>query len=92
MVQDLDAALRRLSGAPPHPGLEMIEGTVLGRLHERSESVSLQGLGVGATAALAALMLGIATGSPQASATPNTLSPFGPSSPLAPSTLLTASR
>lgn len=92
MVQDLDAALRLLSVAPTHPGLEMIERTVLGRLREGSESVSFQGLSVGATAAIAALMLGIATGSPQASATPNTLSPFGPSSPLAPSTLLTASR
>lgn len=92
MVQDLDAALRRLSVAPPHPGLEMIEGTVLGRLHERNESVSFQGFGVGATVAIAALMLGIATGSPQASATQGTLSPFGPSSPLAPSTLLAASR
>lgn len=92
MVQDLDAALRRLSAAPPHPGLDMIETRVLGRLHERAETMSFQGFGIGATAAIAALMLGIATGSPQASAAPNTLSPFGPSSPLAPSTLLMASR
>jgi len=92
MVQDLDAVLRRLSAAPAHPGLESIESAVMGRLHERPAATSLQGIGIGATAAVAALMLGIATGSPQASATPGTLSPFGPSSPLAPSTLLTASQ
>lgn len=92
MVQDVDAALQRLAVAPAHPGLESIERAVLGRLHERPAATSLQGIGIGATAAVAALMLGVATGSPQAAATPGTLSPFGPSSPLAPSTLLTASR
>lgn len=92
MVEDIDAALQRLSAAPPHPGLVSIEGTVLGRLRERPAAISRQGFGIGATAAFAALLLGIATGSPRASATPNTLSPFGPSSPLAPSTLLTAGR
>lgn len=92
MVKDLDAALQRLSAAPAHPGLEAIEGAVLERLHERVATTSMQGFGIGATAAVAALALGIATGSPQASAAPGTLSPFGPSSPLAPSTLLTAAR
>lgn len=92
MVQDLDAALRRLSAAPAHPGLELIERAVLGRLHQRPATMSLQGISIGATAAVAALMLGIATGSPHAAAAPGTLSPFGPSSPLAPSTLLAASR
>ncbi|WP_298671580.1 hypothetical protein [uncultured Sphingomonas sp.] len=93
MVQDLDAALRRLSAAPVHPGLEAIESAVLERLHQRAAPTSLQGFGIGATAAVAALMLGIASGVPaRASASSNTLSPFGPSSPLAPSTLLAASR
>ena len=92
MVQDLDAALRRLSAAPTPPGLESIESAVLGRLHERPATTSVQSIGIGATVAVAALTLGIATGSPPASAAPDTLSPFGPSSPLAPSTLLTASR
>ncbi len=93
MEQDLDATLRRLSAMPIHPGLSSIEGAVLGRLHERAGTTTSHGIGMGAAAAVAALMLGIASGSPlQAKAAPNTLSPFGPSSPLAPSTLLTASR
>lgn len=92
MERDLDSAFRRLSAMPAHPGLESIEGAVLERLHEPAAAVPLQGIGMGAAVAVAALMLGVATGSPQASAAPNTLSPFGPSSPLAPSTLLTASR
>lgn len=93
MVQDLDATLRRLSAAPAHPGLESIESAVMQRLHEQAVTTSLQGFGIGAVAAVAALMLGVASGIPaQASTAANTLSPFGPSSPLAPSTLLTASR
>ena len=92
MEQDLDAALRRLSAMPAHPGLASIEGAVLERLHERAAATPLQGIGMGAAVALAALMLGVATGSPGASAATNTLSPFGPSSPLAPSTLMMASR
>jgi hypothetical protein len=91
MEQDLDAALRRLSAMPAHPGLVSIEGAVLERLHEPA-ATPRQGIGMGAAVAVAALMLGVAIGSPRASAVPNTLSPFGPSSPLAPSTLLTASR
>jgi len=93
MVQDLDAALRRLSAVPVHPGLESIDDAVLARLHARAAATSFQGIRIGAVAAVAALVLGMASGGPApASAAPNTLSPFGPSSPLAPSTLLTASR
>ncbi|MBS0244824.1 MAG: hypothetical protein JSS20_21855 [Proteobacteria bacterium] len=47
----------------------------------------------GAIAAAGALMLGIAGGGAfPASASADTLSPFGPASPLAPSTLLAANR
>lgn len=93
MVQDLDTALRRLSTAPLHPGLESIEGAVLGRLHERATASPRQGIGIGAIAAAGALMLGIASGGAfPASASADTLSPFGPTSPLAPSTLLAANR
>lgn len=93
MERDLDAALRRLSTVPAHPGLLSIEGAVLARLQEQAGTTTKHGIGIGAVAATAALMLGIATGSPApATAAPNTLSPFGPSSPLAPSTLLTGSR
>jgi len=93
MAQDIDAALRRLSAAPVHPGLAAIEDAVLERLHERAATPPFHGIRIGSIAAAAALMLGIASGIPvRASAASNTLSPFGPSSPLAPSTLLTASR
>jgi hypothetical protein len=91
MDQDLDAALRRLSTIPAHPGLLSIEGAVLGRLHDRAGTTTVHGIGIGAV--VAALALGIISGgSLQAKAAPDTLSPFGPSSPLAPSTLLTASQ
>ena len=93
MEQDLDAALWRLSAIPVHPGLMSIEGAVLERLHERVGTTTSHGIGIGAVAAVAALMLGVVSGGPlQAKAAPDTLSPFGPSTPLAPSTLLTASR
>jgi hypothetical protein len=93
MEQDLDAALRRLSTMPAPPGLMSIEDAVLGRLHDRAATTTAQGIGIGAIAVVAALTFGIASGgSLPAKATPSTLSPFGPSSPLAPSTLLTASR
>lgn len=93
MVQDLDGALRRLSAAPLHPGLDAIDDAVLGRLHERTAATPRQGIGICAVAALGALMLGIATSNPvEATPLPGTLSPFGPSNPLAPSTLLAAGR
>ncbi len=92
MVQDLDAALGRLSAAPVHPGLGSIEDAVLGRLHAPVTASPLAGIGGGALAAVAALMLGVASGggAVPANAARGTLSPFGPSSPLAPSTLLAA--
>jgi hypothetical protein len=92
MAQDLDAALQRLSIAPTHPGLASIEDAVLARLHERATTTPVPGIGIGALAAVGALLLGIATAGPEVAASQGTLSPFGPSSPLAPSTLLTASR
>lgn len=91
MTMELDEALASLSAAPVHPGLAGIEDRVLSRV--RCEAAlaaqATHGLRVGAVVALAALGLGFAAGSPVA-ATPSsaTLSPFGPSSPLAPSTLL----
>lgn len=93
MTQDLDAALRQLASVPAHPGLASIEDAVLNRVHSGPTTRHPKGLGIGAIAALGALLLGIATGGPlEASPSPGTLSPFGPSSPLAPSTLLLASR
>ena len=93
MVQDLDGALRRLSAAPLHPGLESIEDAVLGRLHERTTATPRQGIGICAVAALGALMLGIVASNPvEATPSPGALSPFGSSNPLAPSTLLAVGR
>jgi hypothetical protein len=91
MTQDLDAALQRLSAIPAHPGLASIDGVVMERLHMRAAATAVHGIGIGAIAAIGALMLGIAAGGP-VQAAPGTLSPFGPSSPLAPSTLLAANR
>lgn len=95
MSKALDEALGMLAAAPPHPGLATIEDVVFARVHEEAAFAgqASQRLRVGAVAALAALGLGIAAGSPVvASPSPDTLSPFGPSSPLAPSTLLAGDR
>jgi len=91
MSMELDDLLGRIAAAPPHPGLTGIEDKVFARVREEAARAALAShrLRIGAVAAFAALGLGIAAGSPvAASASPNTLSPFGPSSPLAPSTLL----
>ena len=93
MVQDLETTLRRLAAAPPHPGLASIEEAVLGRLHDRVTASPRQGFGIGSIVAAGALMMGIAAGGPyRSAASPDILSPFGPTSPLAPSTLLAASQ
>jgi hypothetical protein len=91
MSMELDEVLGRLSAAPVPPGLTQIEDRVFLRVREEAAlaAQTAQRLRIGAVAAIAALSLGVATGDPvAASASPNTLSPFGPSSPLAPSTLL----
>lgn len=93
MSMELDEALGRLAAAPLHPGLSVIDDRVFARIHEQA---ALAGqvrnqLRIGAVAGLAALGLGIAAGSPvTARPMTDTLSPFGPSQPLAPSTLLAA--
>ena len=90
MNMDLDEALGRLSIAPMPPGLAEIEDKVFARVREEA-AFAVHRLRIGMVAAIAALGLGVAAGSPvTAAASPNTLSPFGPSSPLAPSTLLAA--
>lgn len=91
MSMELDEALGRLSAAPVPPGLAEIEDKVFMRAREEAAFAALAGqrLRIGLVAAIAALGLGVAAGGPvAASASANTLSPFGPSSPLAPSTLL----
>lgn len=95
MSMELDEALGRLAVAPLHPGLMAIDDTVFARIRENAAYAgqARDRLRLGAVAALGALGLGIATGSPvAASPSPDALSPFGPSQPLAPSTLLAADR
>jgi len=91
MSMNLDEALGRLSAAPVPPGLAEIEDKVFARVREDAAyaAQATHRLRIGAVAVIAALGLGVAVGGPVTAATsPNTLSPFGPSSPLAPSTLL----
>jgi hypothetical protein len=95
MSMALDEALERLAAAPPHPGLTAIESAVFARVREEAAFAGQTShrRRVGAVAALAALGLGIAAGSPvTAASSPDTLSPFGPASPLALSTLLASDR
>ncbi len=91
MSMELDEVLASLSTAPVHPGLAGIEDKVLARVRDDAAlaAQAAHRLRLGAVAALAALGLGIAAGSPVA-ARPSkaALSPFGPASPFAPSTLL----
>lgn len=93
MNTDLDGLLSRLRTEPVHPGLAGLEEAVFKRLAARPQvSVGAQ-LRVGMAAAFVAVLLGVAsnglTSPAEASAT---LSPFGPSNPLAPSTLLAGPR
>jgi len=94
MSIELDEALGRLATAPPHPGLTGLEDRVFARVREQREQSAFAAqashrMRIGAVAAIAALGLGLAAGSPvAASASTDVLSPFAPASPLAPSTLL----
>jgi len=91
MSIELDEALGRLATAPPHPGLTGLEDRVFARVREQSAFAAQAShrMRIGAVAAIAALGLGLAAGSPvAASASTDVLSPFAPASPLAPSTLL----
>ena len=93
MTMDLDEALGRLSAAPTPTGLAEIEDRVFARVREEAALAAhtTNRLRIGAVAVVVALGLGVAAGSPvTATASPNALSPFSPSSPLAPSTLLAA--
>ena len=93
MTTDLDGLLSRLRTDPVHPGLAGLEEAVFERLAARPlVSVAAQ-LRVGMAAAFVAVLLGVAsTGFTPPAEASATLSPFGPSNPLAPSTLLAGSR
>lgn len=88
---NIDDALQRLASAPTHPELDGLEDAVLRLIAAEREARPGPQLRIGAITAVAAALLGTAsavlpTGDVQAA--PSVLSPFGPSSPLAPSTLL----
>lgn len=93
MDKDLDGALARLALEPPPPALLSIEEEVLARIRSRGPRSARAGLGMSAITAVAAVAFGFAAAAPAepTSAAP-TLSPFGPDTPLAPSTLLAADR
>lgn len=87
-MDDLDAALARLARAPTPLALDTIEAKVFARI--ALQPTARSGFAVGAFAVVAALTMGVAgAGLPAASAEAGSpLSPFGPNTPLAPSTLL----
>ncbi len=91
---NLDDMLSQLGGAPVHPGLAAMDEAVMAGLAEHQASVGAGTLRTASVAAIAALVIGVATaglsGTP--AGTVSSLTPFGPSSALAPSTLLLASR
>lgn len=91
---NLDDMLSQLGDAPVHPGLATIDDAVLAGLAAHQASLGAGTLRSASVAAIAALVIGVASaglsGSPAVAA--SSLTPFGPTSALAPSTLLLASR
>ena len=86
-MNDLDAVLKKLARAPAPASLDGIEDRVLARIAARP-AVRV-GMGVGAMTIAVALVMGmVGAGVPAKEADATSLSPLGPGSPLAPSTLL----
>lgn len=87
-MDDIDAMLGTVAHAPMPAAFVGLEARVLDRLS--APSTSRTGIGVGAIAIIGALAMGMAgAGLPAPSAAGRSQpSPFDPSSPLAPSTLL----
>jgi len=84
---DLDAVLASLAQAPVPASLALMEDRVLARIAARPAARA--GMGIGALTIAAALLIGIGSaGVPTKDANAAPLSPLGPNSPLAPSTLL----
>ena len=91
-MDDLDLMLARLASAPVPAELASIDAAVLERIAARP--APMFGYAAVAGAAILALLTGVAggmwPGNPQHAS--ETLTPFGPSSPLAPSTLLASNQ
>src|SRR3546814_5947311 len=86
---DLDGLLSRLRTDAVHPGLSGLEEAVFRRIAARPQVSTAQQLTLGMVAAFGAVLLGVASNGLATPAEASvTLSPFGPSNPLAPSTLL----
>ena len=86
-MDNLDAVLMRLAQSPVPASLDGIEARVLARIAARP-AVRV-GMGVGTMTIAVALIMGmVGAGVPANQASATSLSPFGPVSPLAPSTLL----
>ena len=93
MSVDLDGLLSRLRAEPIHPGLAGLEDAVLSRIAALPQVSTGTQLSLGMIAAFGAVLLGVtSTGFTRAADESVTLSPFGASNPLAPSTLLAGSR
>lgn len=94
MPLDLDQALRRLASQPVHPGLAGLETAVLSRIANDARHAVSSSMPLVAAAAFVAAAMGVASvGMPlRAAEAAPALSPFGPSTPLAPSTLLAGIR
>lgn len=86
-MQDLDLMLRQLRDAPLPERLAALDGDVLARIaHLRSNGSQRPVI----VATAFALLIGVAAGAaPPTSARATTITPFGASSTLLPSTLLT---
>ena len=95
MNDDLDSARRRLAEQPPHPRLAHLETDVMKLIAEERRIGGSPTMRSGLIAAVGAVALGVAGGgisSTAATAQAASLTPFGPSAPLAPSTLLAFDR
>ena len=87
-MTDIDAMLARLRESPVHPGLAMIDASVLAELATCEKAPAPLGTRAFGMAAIMALAIGVAGSAfPGAPATAAVL-PVGVSSALAPSTLL----
>lgn len=91
MNTDIDSVLRQLAEDPGHPGLADLEANVFARIATEPRMSARSHLRLSVVAAFGAIMMGAASAGLPADAAP-TLSPFGPSNPLAPSTLLAGIR
>lgn len=91
---NLDDMLSQLGDAPVHPALASMDEAVMAGLAADQASLGAGMLRPASVAAVAALVIGVASaglsGAPAVAA--SSLTPFGPTSALAPSTLLLASR